>query len=149
MTGGLVRILSCLILFGMGAEALHPLGEGVAVVVSGAVALAINRVWKVQRAVSRYGFGHPVTEWTHRDFLEEVVRLSIEGLYERETREHGEDPTWEDPTGILHDFELEAAREGVILGAQYFRRRERSTVVELAARVGEARVADGGGERGE
>lgn len=93
----------------------------------------------VQRAVSRYGFDYPVTEWTHRDFLAEIVLLIIESLYEENAREHGEDPT-----GLLHDFELEAAREGVILGPQYFRRRERSAVVELEAWVREARMAQGG-----
>jgi hypothetical protein len=49
MMGGLARILSCLLLFGLGCEALHPLGEGAAVLASGVVALAINRAWRAQR----------------------------------------------------------------------------------------------------
>ncbi len=45
--GGLVRILSCLILFGIGAEAL---GRGdVGVIGSAIVALAANRAWKAQQ----------------------------------------------------------------------------------------------------
>jgi len=47
MFSGLVRILSCLILFAIGAEALG--GGDVGVILSGIVALAISRAWKAQQ----------------------------------------------------------------------------------------------------
>jgi hypothetical protein len=49
MMAGLVRILSCLLLFGIGAEALG--GGDVGVILSAIVALAINRAWKAQQHV--------------------------------------------------------------------------------------------------
>lgn len=43
MAAGLVRIISCMLLFGWGTEAPAPgVGQGVAVILSGIVALAIN-----------------------------------------------------------------------------------------------------------
>lgn len=44
---GLVRILSCLLLFGIGAQALG--GGDVGVILSAIVALAANRVWRQQQ----------------------------------------------------------------------------------------------------
>ena len=46
---GLTRIICVWLLFGMGAEALHGLGEGVAVILSAIVALAVNRMWRDQQ----------------------------------------------------------------------------------------------------
>lgn len=47
VTSGLTRILSCLVLFGIGADALG--GGDVGVIGSAIVALAIDRVWKAQQ----------------------------------------------------------------------------------------------------
>ncbi|MHB1538693.1 MAG: hypothetical protein ACYCUM_13675 [Solirubrobacteraceae bacterium] len=49
MARGFWRIVFCLLLFGLGCEALHGLGEGVAVVLSGIVALAGNYLWREQQ----------------------------------------------------------------------------------------------------
>jgi hypothetical protein len=47
MMAGLVRILSCLLLFGIGAEALG--GGDVGVIGSALVALGANHAWKAQQ----------------------------------------------------------------------------------------------------
>lgn len=46
---GVTRILCVWLLFGIGAQALHGIGEGAAVVLSAIVALAINRAWRDQQ----------------------------------------------------------------------------------------------------
>jgi hypothetical protein len=46
---GITRIICVWLLFGMGAEALHGLGEGVAVILSAIMALAVNRMWRDQQ----------------------------------------------------------------------------------------------------
>lgn len=46
---GLTRIICVWLLFGMGAEALHGLGEGAAVIFSAIMALAVNRMWRDQQ----------------------------------------------------------------------------------------------------
>lgn len=48
---GLVRILSCLLLWGVGAEALG--GGAFGVIVSAVVAFAANRAWRLQQAADR------------------------------------------------------------------------------------------------
>ena len=47
----LIRILSCLLLFGLGAQALG--GGAIGVIGSGIVALATNRVWRWQEEDDR------------------------------------------------------------------------------------------------
>lgn len=51
MFGGFWRIVFCLLLFGMGASAVRGWGapEGVAVVLSGIVALGANYAWREQQ----------------------------------------------------------------------------------------------------
>jgi len=69
MFGGLVRILSCLILFGIGAEALG--GGDVGLIVSGLVALAISRAWRnQQRADARQQHAQDV-------IADEQLRLEV------------------------------------------------------------------------
>jgi hypothetical protein len=51
MMGGLVRIGSCLLLWGIGAQALG--GGPVGVVVSAVVAFSVNRLWRLQQAADR------------------------------------------------------------------------------------------------
>lgn len=47
----MIRVLSCLLLFGVGAQAL---GSGTfGVIVSGIVALAANHAWKLQQQAER------------------------------------------------------------------------------------------------
>jgi hypothetical protein len=42
--GRMIRVLVCLLMFGLGAQALG--GGAIGVIVSGAIALWINRTWK-------------------------------------------------------------------------------------------------------
>lgn len=49
MTRGLTRIVCMWVIFGLGASALHGLGEGAAVILSAIVALAINYAWRDQQ----------------------------------------------------------------------------------------------------
>jgi hypothetical protein len=79
MAGGLLRILSCLILFGMGAEALHGLGEGAAVILSGIIAIGIDRVWKAQQ--------HADARQQHREDV--VGRAGTAGQAVRPGRPYG------------------------------------------------------------
>jgi hypothetical protein len=79
---------------------------------------------QTQREVSRYGYGYPVTEGSHIDFLEELAQFCLQDAYEFAT-EHGED--W---TETLFEFELEAARYDVVLPPHYFRNRAKSTESE-------------------
>lgn len=46
---GITRIICVWLLFGMGAQALHGIGAGAAVVLSAIIAFAINRVWREQQ----------------------------------------------------------------------------------------------------
>ncbi len=71
MTAGLLRLFSVWIIFGLGAEALHGLGEGAAVILSAIVALAINRVWRQQQ--------HADARRQHAEDVEadEQLRLAI------------------------------------------------------------------------
>jgi hypothetical protein len=82
MAAGLLRILSCMLLFGMGAEALHGLGEGAAVIVSGIVAIGINRVWKAQQ--------HADARQQHREDVIADEQLRLEVRHRR--RDEGRQP---------------------------------------------------------
>jgi hypothetical protein len=92
---------------------------------------------EVRRVVARYGYGHTVTDGSHEEFLHELVALCVQRAYEA-VSEHASD---DDPSGMLHGFEVEAAREGVRLAPQYFSRRAGALPEELEAWVQEARDA--------
>jgi len=74
-----VRILSCLLLFGIGAEALG--GGDVGVILSGIVALAINRAWKAQQHAADV-------------IADENLRADV-----RELRQRPAEPPVDPPTG--------------------------------------------------
>jgi len=86
MAGGLVRILSCLILFGIGAQALG--GGDVGVILSAIVALAINRVWKSQQ--------HADARRQHQEdvIADEHLRADVRALRQRPA-----EPPVDPPTG--------------------------------------------------
>jgi hypothetical protein len=86
MFGGLVRILSCLILFGIGAEALG--GGDVGVILSAIVALAINRVWRQQQHLD-----------ARRRHQEDVVADENLRADVRELRQRSVEPPVDPPTG--------------------------------------------------
>jgi hypothetical protein len=69
MGGPLLRILACLLLFGLGAEALG--GGTLGVIGSAIVALAINRYWKAQQ--------HADARQRHREdvIADEQLRLAV------------------------------------------------------------------------
>lgn len=91
---------------------------------------------EANRAVSRYGYGYRVTTSSHQEFLVELVALCVQGAYEGVLEGASDD----DPSGTLHEFEVEAARDGIHLGGYYFRRRAGSLPHELEAWVEEARA---------
>jgi hypothetical protein len=93
---------------------------------------------RAQRAVSRYGYGSPVTDSSHERFVEDLLALSVQDRFNW-TVEHPDDP---DPTGSLHPFEIAAARDGVYMPEEYWQRRGRATVAERERWVREARGAD-------
>jgi hypothetical protein len=107
-------------------QALEPFEYGSGVLIGGPAA---------GRAVSRYGYGYPVTVSSHQEFLTELVVLCIEGAYEQVGEQAGEG----DPSGTLYDFEVEAAKDGVVLGPHYFRLRSRMLPDELEGLVQESR----------
>jgi hypothetical protein len=85
MAGGLVRILSCLLLFGIGSEALG--GGGVGVIVSGVVALAANHLWKAQQhADARRQHAADV-------IADENLRADVRELRQRPAEHPSEPPT--------------------------------------------------------
>ena len=88
-----------------------------------------------RREVSRYGYGHAVG--SHEQFLEDLVPLCNEDAYEHAVEHDGDDPT-----GALHRFEFEAARDGIYIQRSYWRRRETSPVCQLEECVREARAVD-------
>jgi O-antigen/teichoic acid export membrane protein len=47
MTAGVIRILACLLLFGLGAEALG--GAAVGVILSALIAIFVNAYWREQQ----------------------------------------------------------------------------------------------------
>jgi hypothetical protein len=81
-----VRILSCLLLFGIGAEALG--GGDVGVILSGIVALAISRAWKAQQ--------HADVRRQHQEDVvaDENLRADV-----RELRQRPVEPPVDPPTG--------------------------------------------------
>ena len=87
------------------------------------------------RAVSRYGYGYPVTVSSHQEFLAELVALCVEDVYDR-IREGAFD---EDPTNTLYDFEIEAAKDNISLAPHYFRRRTSALPDEMEGWVKESR----------
>jgi hypothetical protein len=98
---------------------------------------------RARRAVSRYGFGHPVT--SHELFLQEdLLPLCYADAYDHAAEHDGDDPT-----GALHDFEVKAAKDGIYVRPGYWRSRDRSTVAEREKAVQEARTADAAQEGGE
>jgi hypothetical protein len=86
MMAGLVRILSCLLLFGIGAEALG--GGDVGVILSAIVALAINRVWRQQQHLD-----------ARRRHQEDVVADENLRADVRELRQRSVEPPVDPPTG--------------------------------------------------
>lgn len=85
ITSGLTRILSCLILFGIGAQALG--GGGVGVIGSGVVALAANHLWKAQQ--------HADARRQHvADVIaDERLRADVRELRQRPAEHPSEPPT--------------------------------------------------------
>ena len=79
MTRGLVRIMSCLLLFGMGAQTLG--GGAVGVIGSAIVALGANHLWREQQRAD--------ATRVHREAVEadEELRLAV-----RERRSKAEAP---------------------------------------------------------
>jgi hypothetical protein len=84
--GGLVRILSCLLLFGIGAQALG--GRDVGVILSGIVALAINRAWKAQQHAD-----------ARRQHVADVIADENLRADVRELRQRPAEPPVDPPTG--------------------------------------------------
>ena len=84
---------------------------------------------ETQREVARYGFGHRVTALHHAEFLDELTTLCLVDAYEF-AREHGDDPT-----GTLFGFEVDAAREDVMLPRRYFELRTRTHEHQLETAV--------------
>jgi hypothetical protein len=80
---------------------------------------------RTQRAVSRYGLGHPVTVASHRTFLEELLVLCLADAYELARDAGGH------PYGTLLPCELEAAQHGATLPLSYFATRNSHTEREL------------------
>lgn len=73
MLAGLTRVLSCLLLFGLGAEALG--GGAVGVIGSAVVALGINHVWREQQ--------HTDARRRHAEdvIADEELRLAVRDLH--------------------------------------------------------------------
>lgn len=86
------------------------------------------------REVKSYGYGYPVNEDSNRELLKGLVALCFEDAYTAV----GE--TGEDANGLF-GFEVDAAREGVVLGPHYWRLRGGSGERELEGWVNEARAA--------
>ena len=93
---------------------------------------------RTRREVSRYGYGHPVTG-SPEQFLGDLLLLCIKDAYEH-AAEHGDDPT-----GALHPFEVDAAKDGIFMEPSYWRHRDRSAIAEREKRVHEARAAEHAG----
>ena len=84
---------------------------------------------RTERAVRKYGMGTHITTDHHAAFLDELAVLSQFDAYEH-AMEHGEDPSH-----TLVGFELEAAKDGVVLPRRYFEIRLHSTQDELKKAV--------------
>jgi hypothetical protein len=84
---------------------------------------------RTDRAVSKYGMGTHITTDHHAAFLEELVVLCDFDAYEHAMK-HGDDPTH-----TLAEFELQAAKDGVVLPRRYFEIRQRATEDELKEAV--------------
>ncbi len=78
----------------------------------------------VAREVSRYGYGYNVGASQHQEFLEELVGLCFEDAYE------SAQDTGDDWSGMLAPFELQAARDGVVLPSRYWQVRGRGQQTE-------------------
>lgn len=84
---------------------------------------------RTAKAVSRYGWGTHITTDHHAAFLAELAVLCEFDAYEHAT-EHGEDPSH-----ALAAFELEAAKDSVVLPRRYFEIRQHATEDELKKAV--------------
>ncbi len=84
---------------------------------------------RTTKAVSRYGWGTHITTDHHAAFLEELAVLCEFDAYEHAMK-HGEDPS-----GTLAAFELDAAKDGVVLPRRYFEIRQDATEAELKKAV--------------
>lgn len=84
---------------------------------------------RTERAVSKYGMGTHITTDHHAAFLDELAVLCEFDAYEH-AKEHGEDPSH-----TLVAFELEAAKDGVVLPRRYFEIRQDATQDELQKAV--------------
>jgi len=89
------------------------------------------------RAVSRYGYGYPVSTAQHEEMLEEMAVLCLVDSYESAMEHEGDDPT-----GVLLPAETEAARDRVYLPRRYFERRDGSQEHELEEVIASYREAD-------
>jgi hypothetical protein len=98
---------------------------------------------QARRAVARYGYGYGVTSRSHGQFLEELRALCLQDAYEFVS----EDPCEADPTGPLHDFEVDAALEAIVLDGGYWTRRAQGhmSVQDLEDWVQEIRDQDTSG----
>ena len=84
---------------------------------------------RTARAVSKYGWGTHITTSHHAAFLDELAVLCDFDAYEH-AAEHGEDPS-----GTLTTFELEAAKDSVVLPRRYFEIRQHADEDELKKAV--------------
>jgi len=89
------------------------------------------------RAVSRYGYGYPVSTAQHEEMLEEMAVLCLVDAYEDAMEAKGDDPT-----DVLLPAETEAARDRVYLPRRYFERRSGSQEHELEEVIASYREAD-------
>ena len=93
---------------------------------------------RTKRVVARYGYEAPaLTVGQHRAFLEELPAHVLEDAYEDATANRGEDPT-----GLLGEHEVGAARDGIELGSLYWRRRLTESPAWCEEWVAQSRYAD-------
>ena len=84
---------------------------------------------RTERAVSKYGLGTHITTDHHAAFLDELAVLCAFDAYEHAMK-HGDDPSQ-----TLAAFELEAAKDGIVLPRRYFEIRQHSSEDELKEAV--------------
>ena len=84
---------------------------------------------RTDRAVSKYGMGIHITTDHHAAFLDELAVLCEFDAYEHAMK-HGEDPS-----RTLAEFELEAAKDGIVLPRRYFEIRQYASEDELKEAV--------------
>jgi hypothetical protein len=88
---------------------------------------------KAQRLLSRYGYGHGVTDYSHERLISDLIDMSMEDAYDYAC-EHGVDPT-----DLLFPVELEAAELDIAMPPSYWTHRLQTDKVKLEAEIGELR----------